>query len=247
MRKFDSTQKIGEIVNAFPKASDIFKEYKIDFCCGGNRPLNTAIEEQNVNETELMSKINEAYENYENSSKDKNWAEAETGEIIERILNKHHAYLWSELPVIGRLSTTILRVHGAHHPELSKVHKLFNTLKMELEDHLTKEETIQYPAIKEYEKTKSKENLKRAVDIINDLEAEHTGAGDILKELREITNDYSIPDDVCETFEKTYQKLQELESDIFQHIHLENNILFPRLRDTQFSILVTDLKMNCSC
>lgn len=231
MKKFNSTQKIGEIVNAFPKAADIFKEYKIDFCCGGNRPLSAAIAEQNVNEQELLNKINESYENYESGTKDKDWVEAETGEIIEQILNKHHAYLWSELPVIGRLSTTILRVHGPHHPELSKVHKLFNTLKMELEDHLAKEETIQYPAIKEYEKTNSKDDLNKAVDIINDLEAEHTGAGDILKELRVVTDDYRIPDDVCETFEKTYKKLQEMESDIFQHIHLENNILFPRLRD----------------
>jgi regulator of cell morphogenesis and NO signaling len=231
MNKFNSNHKIGEIVNAFPKAADIFKEYKIDFCCGGNRPLSEAIKEQQVNETELLDKINSAYASYIAGSKDKNWVEAESGEIIEQILNKHHAYLWSELPKISTLSTTILRVHGTHHPELSKVHKLFNTLKMELEDHLTKEETIQYPAIKEYEKTKSMVDLKRAVDIINDLETEHTGAGDILKELRIVTDDYKIPDDVCETFELTYKKLQELEADTFQHIHLENNILFPRLRD----------------
>ncbi len=102
---------------------------------------------------------------------------------------------------------------------------------MELEDHLTKEETIQYPAIKEYEKTKSLNDLKKAVDIINDLESEHTNAGDILKELRTITNDFTMPEGGCETFELTYQKFHEMESDIFQHIHLENNILFPRLRE----------------
>lgn len=231
MNKFNKTQKIGEIVNAFPKAAEIFKQYKVDFCCGGNRPLSEAIEEQKINETELLNKINSAYANYKTSSKDKNWVEAGTDEIIEQILNKHHAYLWSELPVISKLSTTILRVHGPHHPELSKVHKLFNTLKMELEDHLAKEETIQYPAIKEYQKTNSLDDLNKAVNIINDLENEHTGAGNILKELREVTNDYKIPDDVCETFEKTYKKLQELEADLFQHIHLENNILFHRLRN----------------
>ena len=231
MIRFNSTQKIGEIVNAFPKAADIFKDYKIDFCCGGHRPLSEAIEEQKVNEAELIEKLNSVYESYEIGLKDKNFAEAETDEIIEQILNKHHAYLWSELPNIGKLSTTILRVHGSHHPELSKVHRLFNTLKMELEDHLTKEETIQYPAIKKYEESKSLDDLYKAVDIIDDLETEHTGAGDILKELRVVTNDYSIPEDVCQTFELTYKKLQELEEDLFQHIHLENNILFPRLRN----------------
>lgn len=230
MNKFNSQQNIGEIVNAFPKAADIFKANRIDFCCGGNRPLINAISEQSLNEEELMNEINAEFEKYEASTKDKNWAEAETDEIIEQILNKHHAYLWSELPYIAKLSTTILRVHGASNPELSRVHKLFNTLKMELEDHLTKEETIQYPAIKEYNSSKSKDDLKKAIDIIDDLEAEHTGAGDILKELRAVTNDFKVPDGGCETFHLTYQKFEELESDIFQHIHLENNILFPRLR-----------------
>jgi len=229
--KFNSSQKIGEIVNAFPKAADIFKNYKIDFCCGGNRPLSDAISEQKVNETELMDTINSAYENYESASKDKNWVEAPTSELVEQILNKHHAYLWAELPRISKLMTTILRVHGQHHPELSKVHKQFHLLKMDLEEHLNKEETIQYPAIKEFEKSNSKDDLDKAIQIIKDLEEEHTGAGNILKDLRIITNDYAIPDDVCETYELTYEKLQELEADLFQHIHLENNILFPRLKN----------------
>lgn len=231
MNKFDSTKKIGEIVNAFPGAADIFKEYKIDYCCGGNRALKTATEEQNINDAEVLSKINSAYEEYERGSKDKDWTKAETDEIIEQILNKHHAYLWSELPVISKLSTAILRVHGANHPGLSKIHKLFNSLKTELEDHLVKEETIQYPAIKLYSSSKSEGDLKKAVTVIDELEDEHTSAGNVLKELREITEDYTIPGDACGTYELTYKKLQELEADIFQHIHLENNILFPRLRN----------------
>lgn len=233
MNKFTSTQKIGEIVATFPKAADIFLEYRIDFCCGGDRPLIEAIEERGLNVTEIVNGLNKLYEEFINSSesKDKNWKEAPFDELVDQIVNKHHAYLWEELPKISSLSTTILRVHGEHHPELSKVHKLFHTLKMELEEHLNKEETMQYPAIREYLKTKSKTDLEKAKNIIEELEKEHTGAGDILKELRKITKDYEIPDDVCPTFETTYAKLQELESDLFQHIHLENNILFPRLRE----------------
>lgn len=233
MNKFTSTQKIGEIVATFPKATDIFLEYRIDFCCGGDRPLIEAIEERGLNETDIVNSLNKLYEEFINSSesKDKNWKEAPFDELVDQIVNKHHAYLWEELPKISSLSTTILRVHGEHHPELSKVHKLFHTLKMELEEHLNKEETMQYPAIREYLKTKSKTDLEKAINIIEELEKEHTGAGDILKELRKVTKDYEIPDDVCPTFETTYAKLQELESDLFQHIHLENNILFPRLRD----------------
>lgn len=230
MGTFHSSQKIGEIVTKFPKSADILKEYKIDFCCGGDRPLLTAVKEQGLNETEVLGKINSLYEKFKDvKTKDKNWEEASFSELADHILNTHHAYLWEELPKISELTNKILRVHGEHHPELSKVHRLFHNLKMELEEHLIKEETIQYPAIREYDKNKSQAELDRAVNITKELEDEHTGAGDILKELRKITNDYKVPEDGCNSYRLTYSKLEELEADTFQHIHLENNILFPRL------------------
>ncbi|MBN1068090.1 iron-sulfur cluster repair di-iron protein [Clostridium botulinum] len=231
MNKFNSNQKIGDIVTKFPKAADIFKEYKIDFCCGGDRTLITAIKEQGVNETELLERINDSYEKLKNNiySKDRNWVEAPLDELVDQIVNVHHAYLYENLPKISELTTKILRVHGEKHPELSRVHKLFHTIKMELEAHLIEEETIQYPAINAYLRSNSEADLDKAINIINQLQDEHIGAGNILKELREITNDYDIPSNVCTTYRLTYSKLQEMESDMFQHIHLESNILFPRL------------------
>ncbi|WP_252243796.1 iron-sulfur cluster repair di-iron protein [Clostridium sp. ZBS14] len=231
MNKFNSNQKIGDIVTKFPKAADIFKEYKIDFCCGGDRTLITAIKEQGVNETELLERINDSYEKLKNNiySKDRNWVEAPLDELVDQIVNVHHAYLYENLPKISELTTKILRVHGEKHPELSRVHKLFHTIKMELESHLIEEETIQYPAINAYLRSNSEADLDKAINIINQLQDEHIGAGNILKELREITNDYDLPSNVCTTYRLTYSKLQEMESDIFQHIHLESNILFPRL------------------
>jgi iron-sulfur cluster repair di-iron protein len=231
MNTFNSNQKIGEIVNKFPNSADIFKEYKIDFCCGGDRPLITAINEQGVNEAEILEKINASYEKlqhnlYENN---RNWVEAPFDELVDHIVNVHHGYLYENLPKISELTTKILRVHGGHHPELSKVHKLFHTVKMELEAHLIEEETIQYPAIKEYLRSNSEVDLDKAINIINQLQDEHIGAGDILKELRSVTNDFKAPSDGCSTYKLTYAKLEEMESDIFQHIHLESNILFPRL------------------
>ncbi|HAF59605.1 MAG: iron-sulfur cluster repair di-iron protein [Anaerovoracaceae bacterium] len=230
MIKFDSSQKIGDIVVAFPKAADILKEYKIDFCCGGNRPLAEAIKEQGLDEKEVLGKINDLYEKYHEEQRDKNWGEASITELVDQIVNKHHAYLWSELPKISELTTLILRVHGPSHPELAKVHKLFHILKMDLESHLTKEEAVQYPAINDYAKSNLESDLNIALGVIEELEQEHDAAGDILKEMREVTGDYKIPSDVCDTFISTYNKLQELENDMFQHIHLENNILFPKLR-----------------
>lgn len=234
MNKFTGNQKIGEIVTKFPTAAEIFQKYRLDFCCGGDRTLSTAIKEDKVkiSEEKILEEINKAYEIFlerSEKSEKRDWTEAPIDELVDHIINTHHKYLFDNLPKISKLTMTILRVHGNTHPELSQVHKLFNSIKMELEEHLIKEETIQYPAIREYLKTKSKEDLRKAVNIIRDLEEEHTNAGNILKELRRVTNDYKIPDDVCETFELTYAKLQEMESDIFRHIHLENNILFPRL------------------
>lgn len=233
MTTFNREQKIGEIVTKFPKAADIFQEYRLDFCCGGDRPLSTAIQEdgQEQKEEEILAKVNKVYEEFlENKEEEqKDWTKAPLDELVDHIVNTHHAYLFENLPKIGDLAMKILRVHGENHPELSKVFKLFNTIKMELEEHLIKEETVQYPAIRQYLRTDSREDLEKALNIIEDLKDEHTGAGDILRELRKVTNDYEVPSDGCETYKLTYMKLQEMESDIFQHVHLENNILFPRL------------------
>ena len=233
MNKFNSNQKIGDIVIQFPNVSDIFKEYKIDFCCGGDRPLITAIKEQGVNEAELLEKINGSYEKLKNNiySKDRNWVEAPLDELVDHIINVHHGYLYDNFQKISELTSKILRVHGEKHPELVRVHKLYNTIRMELEAHLIEEETIQYPAIKEYLRSNGEADLDKAINIINQLQDEHTGAGNILKELREITNDYELPANACTTYRLTYSKLQEMEADIFQHIHLESNILFPRLNE----------------
>lgn len=227
---FSLDQKIGEIVAKFPKAMEIFKQYKIDFCCGGERPLKEAIVKQKLNGEEIIAKINEEYSKYINQEiKDVDWNKEPYSKLIEHVVNTHHAYLNETLPRLSELTTKILRVHGANHSELTKVHKLLHSLKMELEQHLIKEEEIVFPLIIEYEKTGDEDTLKNVNQKIKELEEEHEGAGDILKELRAITNNYEIPEDVCNSYIGTYRLLEELEDDTFRHIHLENNIMFPRL------------------
>ncbi|MBC8062396.1 MAG: iron-sulfur cluster repair di-iron protein [Clostridiaceae bacterium] len=229
--EFNSTQKIAEIAVVFPKAMEIFKVYGIDFCCGGNRPLAEAIKEKNLNETEILNKLNEEFHKSEEVKlEQRDWRTEKYSVVIDYVINTHHVYTSKVLPEIAELTTKILRAHGEHHgEELTKVHKLFNALKTELEGHLIKEEEIVFPLIKKYEENGSKETLKMALDKIKELEAEHEGAGDILKELRKITSEYSVPEDGCNTYRYTYSKLIELEGDLFKHIHIENNILFPRL------------------
>ncbi|MBU5483595.1 iron-sulfur cluster repair di-iron protein [Clostridium sp. MSJ-11] len=228
---FKSSHKIGDIVVKFPKAMDVFRRHGIDFCCGGNRPLIDAIKEDNLNEEEVLKDLLDEYEKIDSLIKEEvDWLNISYNDLIDYIVNKHHGFLNEELPIVSELTTKILRVHGENHPELSKVYKLFHNLKMELEEHLIKEEEIVFPLIKKYEKEGSKEALDNAIKIIEELEAEHTGAGDILKELRKITHNYEVPKDGCNTYKYTYDKLQEIELDLFNHIHLENNIMFPRLK-----------------
>jgi regulator of cell morphogenesis and NO signaling len=228
MSKFNSTQTIGMIASAMPKASDIFKEYKIDFCCGGNRPLIEAIKAQGLDEKEVMGRLEKAYEEtqkYNNGQVD--FKTMAPNDLIEHIINTHHSYLNTELPEISKYVNTILKVHGkAHGDVLFKVHKLFHNLKSDLEQHLIKEEQILFPMIKEYSKNPTEGMIDKIASAIKEIESEHEGAGDILKELREVTDNYKIPEDVCGTYRMTFQKLEELEADLFQHIHLENNILF---------------------
>lgn len=151
-----------------------------------------------------------------------------SGDLIDYIVNTHHIFLKNTLPEVSELSAKILRVHGPNHNELFKVHRLFSNLKTELDQHLIKEEEILFPLIKEYDVNQSSELLEKINTVMKETEDEHEGAGDILKALRKITEDYKVPDDGCTTFRLTYSKIQEIESDLFQHIHLENNILFKR-------------------
>ncbi len=229
MTKFNANQSLGEIVAIMPKASEVFKAYNIDFCCGGHRPLAEAIKEGKLNEEELLQKLDKTYEETKKISRQVDFRKMSNSDLIDHVVNTHHVYLRKTLPHLGELISTILRVHGPNHEELFKVHKLFNNLKTELEQHLIKEEEILFPMIKEYEKTPSEELLKKIAKVVKETEDEHDAAGDILKELRKITGEYCIPDDGCTTYGLSYDTLKELESDLFEHIHLENNILFKRL------------------
>lgn len=229
MSKFNTSLSIGEIVASLPKASEVFKKYHIDFCCGGNRLLSEAIKEQQLNEDEILQELDEAEKETEAYKNQTDFVKLSRNELIDYIVSTHHSFLKITLPEISELTTKILRVHGTNHEELFQVHKLFHNLKTDLDQHLIKEEELLFPLIKEYDQEPSKELLAKISNVMSETESEHEAAGDILKELRRITKDFVVPDDGCNSFRLTYDKIQELEADLFQHIHLENNILFKHL------------------
>lgn len=229
MSTFNTSQNIGDIVSIMPKAGEVFKKYDIDFCCGGNRPLSEAIRKQNLDEQEILRSLDEAYGETEKYAGQTDFRKMSPSELVDYIVNTHHVFVKAILPELSELTTKILRVHGTNHGELFKVHKLFNTLKTELEQHLIKEEELLFPMIKAYDKEPSKELLNRIDTLAKETEDEHESAGSVLKELRKVTEGYKVPKDGCSTFHLTYNKLEELEADLFQHIHLENNILFKEI------------------
>lgn len=226
MEMFNASQTIGDIVSIMPKASEVFKKYNIDFCCGGKRPLAEAIREQKIDERELLGKLNEVYEETKKLTEQVDFRKLPPSELVDYIVNTHHAFAKRTLGELNELMATILRVHGPKHSELFKVHKLLSGLKADLEQHFVKEEEVLFPQIKEYGRKPSQELIDSIRKDIEETESEHEAAGDILKELRKVTSDYTVPEDACGTFIRTYKKLEELESDLFRHIHLENNILF---------------------
>lgn len=229
---FTSEEKIGDIVAVFPGASNLFKELLIDFCCGGDRTLAEAIDQRKLDEGEVLNRLNESYIEYTNreASKEIDWREASIVDLIDHIVNVHHEYLRNELPILSQFVTKIVRVHGGKEDlVLPALHKKFHEMKIELDQHLITEEEILFPLMRQYASNPTTELHEQVIKGLHVLETDHSSVGDALKEMRTMTGGYKLPSEACRTYTLTFQKLDELESDMFQHIHLENNILFPRI------------------
>lgn len=232
MTTFTTEQRVGEIVAAFPGASNLFKRHGIDFCCGGGRPLADALREKGLAADSVLAELQQAYEQEQTrlGERGADWRTVPFSALIDQIVSVHHGYLKSELPVLSQFVDKIDRVHGERHPELSTLNRLFHELKAELESHLGDEENRLFPLVTAYAQSGDRADLERALETLEELEAEHQAAGDLLATIRKLTGEYQLPHDACRTYTLAFHKLEELEADMFQHIHLENNILFERLR-----------------
>lgn len=225
--RFDHTSLVKDIVNEIPQAADIFKRNRIDFCCGGNIPLANAVEGRKINIDELLEDIKTIYENNQAEEAPEVWTDTPSLEIIQHIQERYHRPLEEELANLSPYVTKVSKVHGEGHPELLRVYELFYELKRELLEHTGKEDTTVFPMLEKLDDP-TVENKEEMIAYITELEKEHDHAGSILKELREITEDFTPPIDACGTYRLVYRRLEMLEADTFMHVHLENNILFPR-------------------
>lgn len=223
-------ETVGQIAAKDIRKAEVFKKYGIDFCCGGKKSLKQACEEKGLD----LVAVESALQNINEVKVSENFDRWAPDFLADYIFNKHHQYYYDEAPIIAELVTKVADHHGEKHPELQEVYRLFVTLAQELNAHFAKEEKILFPFIKALVRAKQTGNvdeLRNQFSIagpVQMMEADHDAAGEILAELSEVTNGYTAPADACNSFKFLYSKLNELEDDLHQHIHLENNILFPK-------------------
>lgn len=220
--------KVGEIVAADIRAAEVFKKLNIDFCCAGSLTLERACAKKGLDPAVVMAQV-EAHLAGKEPIEDK-FGKMCLTELADYVTDKHHTYVRESAEFIDPLLDKVIRVHGDNHPELNEVGDLFYASVNELQSHMKKEENILFPLIKALEAGKIKEldpqaSVKYPIEM---MEAEHTEEGNRFERIRELTNDYTPPADACNTYKLTYYKLKEFNDDLEQHIHLENNILFPK-------------------
>ncbi|ADH98181.1 iron-sulfur cluster repair di-iron protein [Salisediminibacterium selenitireducens] len=222
---------VKDLVIQIPGADDLFKHNRIDFCCNGNRPLDEAAGEKNVDVDELTEKLEALAEQAKQRKAATTfaWEDIRTAKLIDHIVFHHHDFLREEFQELTFYVNKIDKVHGPDQPFLIEVNRLFEELKADMLEHVHQEEEALFPAIIHYEETKTEEAYQAVIDQLQGFEDEHSKTGDLLRQIRETANDYVTPESACMTFRRTFNRLEAIESDTFQHIHLENNILFPRV------------------
>lgn len=227
---------VGKIVAKHPKVARVFEKHQIDYCCRGGTTLVEACKLQEV-DVELVAAEIEQVQNSSEPSDETNWNEAPLTDLANHIVETHHAFLTTELPRISGLTEKVFNAHGDKRPELAKVKETFKLMREELESHMAKEENILFPAIKTLEANGGPQSFPfgSVANPIGMMEHEHDDAGNALRRLRELTEDYTPPTDACPTYRVMLESLENLEQDLHLHIHKENNILFPRAKELEQS------------
>jgi regulator of cell morphogenesis and NO signaling len=213
--------KVGQIATEHPLATRVFARHGIDFCCGGGKPLREVCQKLGLDSKAVLDEIER--EIAQPAEKQVRWDEAPLDALIQHILTAYHAPLKEELPRLESMSKKVVDVHRDKRPEmLPELLTVFSGMKAELEQHMAKEEQILFPMIQRGQGA-------MAGGPISVMEHEHDSAGRALHRLRELTDGYEVPAEACNTWRALWHGLAALEDSLHQHIHLENNILFPRV------------------
>lgn len=232
---------VGQMVADDYRAATVFEKYGIDFCCRGNRTISEVCERNNIDEQQLIMEIEAITSNKSADNNDyKTWPLDLLADYIEK---KHHRYVEERIPILIQYLNKINQVHGENHPELEDIANHFQASAGDLAAHMKKEEFILFPYVRKMMKIKSSgEELDvPGFQTVNNPVAvmmnEHDNEGERFRTISKLSNSYTPPEDACNTYRVAFSLLQEFEEDLHKHIHLENNILFPRAIEMEKELL----------
>jgi len=235
-------KSVGELVKLDFRAADVFSSYGIDFCCGGKISVAEACASSGCDEQKVIRDL-EALQ-HQSGSAVYDFDSWKIDFLSDYIINTHHQYVTKTIPQILPLAQKVAEVHGAHHSEVVVIYDLFQQLANELLMHMQKEEMVLFPYIKKLVASEAAGSCNdpscfgTIASPISVMEQEHETAGIILKQLYRLSGGYTAPEDACNTYRVLYGKLKEFEDDLHRHIHLENNILFPKAIEMEQALLV---------
>ena len=225
---------VRELALEEPGAARVFEGLGIDYCCGGKQTLEQACRAASVPVDQVVAALDSARGSANSAVAETNWQGAPLSDLIAHIKSTHHQYTRQEIARLGPLLDKVCSVHGSNHPELFELRTIFQGLAAELTTHLMKEEMVLFPCIERMEESVLQHEpilpppFGSVQNPVSMMEHEHDSAGNALRTLRANSNGYTAPPDGCVSFQTLYKTLAEFEADLHQHIHLENNILFPR-------------------
>lgn len=228
MPQLSTQSSVGQFVVDRPSRGRILESLQIDYCCGGKRPLAEVCQEMGLDPDDVYRRLLEVEP--EPSEAHKAWDRASLADLCNHIERTHHASLRDELPRLTVLTEKVARAHGQRRPELIELANVFASFRSEIEPHMIKEEQILFPMIRRREANQSnaQSNHPSVGSAICELEKEHDAAGRALERMSELTAGFAPPDDACNTYRVMLDALAQLQRDTHQHVHKENNILFPR-------------------
>jgi len=224
---WNTQTSVGEFVTDNALCAETFEDLSIDFCCGGDSALEKACQEKGLEPEEVLSQLKLLKNPV--TDQDTDLDQLTPAQLTLHIESKHHEYLKKVLPRISSLLDKVLSAHGGRHPELKVLKTTFTHLREDLEPHLLKEERVLFPLIRKLGSQELDTNMKAVAGPIQVMLKEHDRVGDFLKEIRELTKGFEVPDDGCQSFQLLYKELKFLETDTHLHIHKENNVLFLKI------------------
>ncbi|PYT76538.1 MAG: iron-sulfur cluster repair di-iron protein [Acidobacteria bacterium] len=238
---FTSTTKVGDIAAANPAAKKVLEEAGVDYCCGGAKSLQDACLHTGVSAEEILKRLQE--NSRQGRPEEANWATARLADLTKHIVEKHHKYVRGMIPRVSALLAKVRAKHGENHPELAKIAAQFLGVGHEMYAHMQKEEQILFPYIARLERAEEgKEELEPPFfqtvrNPVHMMMQDHDTAGAALEAMRKLSSGYHLPAEACESYRELYRSLQEFEADMHTHVHLENNILFPRAVELEAKVL----------